>query len=93
MAPWTPQRVRTIDFLSSSDTNSIKVHECHISTCRYKYIKRAGCVARRLCGDVDRHGQHGVRLSDVHRPRGQRHRHDRQHRPGRQGVQEQGPHG
>lgn len=45
----------------------------------------------RLCGDVDRHGQHGVRVSHVHRPGGQRHGHDRQHRPGSQGVQEQGP--
>ena len=44
----------------------------------------------RLRGDVDRDGQHGVWVSDVHRPRGQRYDHDRKHRPGGQRVQEQG---
>ncbi|XP_049584458.1 hyperpolarization activated cyclic nucleotide-gated potassium channel 5 isoform X2 [Syngnathus scovelli] len=46
----------------------------------------SACILR---GDVDRDGEHGVRVPDVHGAGGQRHRHDRQHRPRRQGVQEQ----
>ena len=55
--------------------------------------KRCDLLISRLCGVVDCDGQYDLRLHDVHGAGGQRYDHDSQHRPHRQGVQEQGPHG
>ena len=90
MAPWMHQQVRIIDFLYPSTLKKGTEVSYSPSDRNTQRVAVNGVLFPRLCGNVDRHGQHGVRLSDVHRARGQRYNHDRQHRPGGQGVQEQG---